>query len=325
MLPPKEVPTDRDYQEYFKLTLRYQTLCWIRQSTEASKFLVERQPPNEHLSEEGKRRMALLMTGLGGLMYVQEFKSSIENSAGTLISATASQASEYLDQFEPAKKVKSGIISAFSLLNNTVQETIDKTIADYVLPAFGLPVHGIPAGKSAEEYITMAGKYEQIGLPEPTREALNTALKSTAIESLQRDIRAKLKSRVPRKHVGQQIHEKMLSAARYNLLGNTNQARDIYRDLISIEPGFEWPYAYLATMELTRGELEHCRDLLKRGARVNLDSFKILGAQARMQLAEWRILDLENTCARMDYVEPDSDLAKHFRGIIQIARQGGML
>lgn len=324
VLPPKEIPDNLTHQEYLKLFLRYQILGWQRQIARSSRMVMKTQPPSSNLSEDAKTKMTVLMTGLEGVIIVRDIQQGITEHAGAIVGVTASQAGQLMDKNETLKKARNGLASAFSLLSSSVQSTIDKSIASHVLPAFGLPVDGIPDGKTAEEYMHMAEQYERIGLPEPTRDALDLALAAADTDDLRQRARNMFVTRVPKVRVDDKVHEKMIAGARHNLTLNLSLARDIYLELTGEVPKFEWPYVYLASIELQRGDELRCKDLLDKAHSLNSNSLKVLAGQARMYMAEWKINELRKVTTRMEALEPGNNIAKSFRDVINLADQSGI-
>ena len=96
MLPPKEIPDNLTYQEYLKLFLRYQILGWQRQIARSSRMVMKTQPPSSNLSEDAKTKMAVLMTGLEGVIIVRDIQQGITEHAGAIVGVTASQAGQLM-------------------------------------------------------------------------------------------------------------------------------------------------------------------------------------------------------------------------------------
>lgn len=324
MLPPREVPDNLEYQDYVRLMLRYQTLLWHRQMARASKYMVDKRPPDDTMTEEGKKRAKVMMTALEGVVFVRDFGQDITSTAGILVNATAIKASEVIDQVEPLKKVRTGLLSAFTVLNDTIQDSVNTTVENFVLPAFGLPVDGVPEGRTAQEYLEMALKYEKINLPEPTREALRKARDTATANDIKKLARIRLKTRVPKIVIDQATHTKLLHAARHNLLQETGRAKELYEEIFIEEPEFEWPYSFVAMIELTDGNLERTKQLLKKGLKLNPDSLKLVAGFARVNIAEWKLAQFEKNIERLEELEPGNEMVAAFKDMLEFCKKGGL-
>lgn len=62
------------------------------------------QPPSSNLSEDAKTKMAVLMTGLEGVIIVRDIQQGITEHAGAIVGVTASQAGQLMDKNETLKK-----------------------------------------------------------------------------------------------------------------------------------------------------------------------------------------------------------------------------
>src|SRR5262249_50458101 len=154
---------------YLKLQVRYTTIGWIRQSTIATKNAIRLQPESEQLSEDAKKKAGALFDVIEKLLLFGEIADDLEKGFKSIYDLSLGEADKKLDQYEHVKQAKDGLKNVFTLVSQTVQETIDGSLEHLLFPALGLPLEYIPEGKSAEEYLKLALKYEMIGACEPCR------------------------------------------------------------------------------------------------------------------------------------------------------------
>ncbi|MBZ0188892.1 MAG: tetratricopeptide repeat protein, partial [Candidatus Obscuribacterales bacterium] len=279
MLPPKDVPRDLRFKEYLKLLMRYQVLEWHRQIAAATTKIVETQPQSR-LSQDGQKRLAALMRGLEGVVLVKDSTEELTSAACTLVKATATRADNFMDRFESVKKAKDGILSAFTVLTDSVKDTVDKAIENHVLPAVGLPLYELPTGKLPDEYLHLARRYEFFGLPEGARDALAYVIEVFPDTPEAVTAKRRLKSRIPKKRVSEEAQRQFFVATRCKALQQKDKAKEIYEKLVLTEPDFDWAYAMLAICKLKEGDLERARDLIAMGRKLNQNSAKVESAQA---------------------------------------------
>jgi|AGTN01.2.fsa_nt_gi hypothetical protein len=324
MLPPKEVPTNLEYSEYLRLRIRYQTIDWKRQLAVCLKLAILKQPPGGELSEENQKLIAAAMMGLEQLVFFTELNEEFQNSAQVLVDATLDKADKLLDKFESAKKVKSGLVSAFTVLTQTVQETLDDAVESHILPAVGLPVNELPAGKTAGEYMSMADKYIKLGLPEPARKALQKVANEFKDSGYADTAKLKLKTRIPPKPVAPEAQRKFLNALRLCLTQKKTAGKEIYEELIRDYPDFDWPYVYLSCIVLKEGDLERATDLVNRAVKVNPNSLKGWATIARMYLIEWKLEQLRIVIDKINAMEPSNEFAITFNSFFDFIKNQGL-
>lgn len=323
MLPPRDVPKDLRFEEYMKLLMRYQVLEWHRQIATCTTRVVETQP-NSRFSEEGQKRLALLLKGLEGVVLVKDSTEEITSAARTLLKATATKADLLMDKFEPMKKAKNGLVSALTVISDTVKGTIEQAIENHVLPAVGLPLYEIPAGRTAEEYLFLARRYDAFGLPEGARAALEQVMDDFPDSAEAVMARNRLKCRVPRKRVRDEAQRKFFAATRARVIQQKEEARNICEKLILSDPDFEWPYAMLAVIKLKEGDLERSRDLIAMARRINDSSIRLESAQAAVDLAEWNLAHLEKVLARIESLDPEDESINKYRSFLDFIKQQGL-
>ncbi|MBX9694918.1 MAG: hypothetical protein K2Z81_21195 [Cyanobacteria bacterium] len=318
MLPPKEVPQDLAHPEYFKLRMRYETLGWPKQLATCVRLIVEKAPPSpEILTEENQRRLTLLMKGAEQLIFATELQNELVNATSNFIGLGLSKADQLTEKFEPMKQAKSGIMSAFSVFTKTVQDTVDSTLEKHVMPALGMPLDEIPPGKTPEEYLTIAERYEKIGLAEPTRKILKHIRASFPDSRAAITASLRLKTRVPIQEVKQDAQRIYLHAVRDGLLTNRVASKDAYEELLRDYPEFEWPYANLSCIVLKEGDLERATDLVNKALSINQASLRAWSCMARINLVEWKLDLLKRNAEKMDKLEPGNSYVQAYNGIIE--------
>ncbi len=318
MLPPKEVPQDLQHPEYFKLRMRYETLGWPKQLATCVRLIVEKAPSNpEVLTEENQRRLTLLMKGAEQLIFATELQNEFFNTTSNLIGITLSKADQLTEKFESVKQAKSGILSAFSVFSKTIQDTVDSTLEKHLMPALGMPLDEIPQGKTPDEYLSIAERYEKIGLAEPTRRILKHIRTTFPDSRAAITASLRLKTRVPVHEIKQDAQRKYLHAVRDGLLTNRTASKDAYEELLREYPEFEWPYANLSCIVLKEGDLARATDLVNRAITINQASLRAWACMARINLVEWKLDLLKKSADKMDKLEPGNSYVQAYNAILE--------
>ncbi len=295
MLPPEKVPPNLTHIEYTKLQIRYTSLGCLRQAMSASTNAIRTAPQSENMSAEAKKRTVALFDALDKVLLLGEFTEGIEKNVKVLTEHSLSEADRALDKIQHVKEVKDGLKSVFTMVSQTVQETIDGSLQNHVLPALGMPLDRIPQGKTPEEYYQLALKYDQIGACEPARECLQKILDTELKKDTQVANQAQrfLKTRIPARKISHDAMIQYMSALRFFLTRKDDKARAILVELEVTYPNYEAPIVALAGLELKEGNLERGKDLLGRALAVNPNFIKTWCAKGRLAIAEWFLLDLD--------------------------------
>jgi tetratricopeptide (TPR) repeat protein len=326
MLPPENVPTGLNYVEYVKLQLRYNSIGWMKQSARAMHLAVTNQPDNQSMSEEVKKRAGALFDALEKVLILNEFSEEIQKQFAGICDFTLGEADKLLDNIQYVKQAKDGLKSAFTLVTQTIQETVDSSLERTILPALGLPLDRIAEGKTAEEYFQLALRYEQIGACEPARHCAQRVLDLELKKDTQLANRAQrfMKARLPARKVSHEAMIKYMSALRYTLMQKEEKARNILVELEVKHPNFEWPLVPLAALELKNGNLDRCKHLLNRAQQVNPSFIKMWCAKGRLAIAEWFLLDLDYSVERANSLDSFDTQAKALTNIQQFVNQNGL-
>jgi tetratricopeptide (TPR) repeat protein len=326
MLPPENVPPGLTHTEYLKLQLRYNSIGWMRQSMGAMHNAVVNQPQNESMSEEAKKRMGALFDALEKVLILNEFTEEVNKQFKGVCDFTLGEADKVLDKIQYVKQAKDGLKSAFTLVSQTVQETIDGSIEKTILPALGMPLDRVPEGKTAEEYFQLAERYEQIGACEPARECAQRVLDLELKKDTQLANRAQrfMKAKLPARKISHEAMIKYMSALRYTLMKKEDKAKELFVELEVKHPNFEWPLIPLAALELKDGNLERCKSLLNTAQQINPSFIKMWCAKGRLAIAEWYLLDLDYCVERATSLDSLDTGTKALVNMQQFINQNGL-
>lgn len=326
MLPPENVPLGLDSAEYVKLQLRYHAIGWTRQTVSAANLAIKTQPKNETMTNDGKKHMGALFDALEKVLILNEFTEDVQKQFNGICDVALNEADRALDKIQYIKQAKDSLKSAFTLVSQTVQETIDGSLEHTILPALGMPLDRVPEGKTAEEYFQMAQRYEQIGACEPARECAQRVLdlelkKDTQLANkAQRFIKAKL----PVRKVPHDAMIKYMSALRFTLMQKEDKARDLLVELEVKFPNFEWPLIPLAALELKEGNLVRCKHLLHTAQQINPHFIKMWCAKGRLAIAEWFLLDLDYCVERVTSLDSFDSGTKALVNLQQFINQSNL-
>lgn len=326
MLPPEKVPHNLSNVEYTRLQIRYTTLGWLRQAMAAATQVVRTQPQSENLSVEAKKRTTALFDALEKALLFGEFTEGIEKNVKGLTEHTLNEADKALDKIEHIKQVKDGVKSVFTMVSQTVQETIDGSLQNHVLPALGMPLDRIPEGKTTEEYYRLAVKYDQIGACEPARECLQRILDLELKKDTQLANQAQrfLKTRIPARKVSHEAMIQYMSALRYIVTRKEDIAKDILVELEVKHPNFESPLVTLSALELKEGNLDRGKHLLAAALQANPNHIKTWCAKGRLAIAEWFLLDLDYCVDKAQNLNGFDSSTTALAGLKQFIDQNGL-
>lgn len=322
MLPPERVPEGLDHIEYQKLYLRYSSIGWMRQSMAAMNKAVLNQP--EHVAQEGQAKAAAMFDALEKALFLNEVGEEVQKSIDDLKDFALGKADKALDKFESVRKAKDGLKNVFTLVSQTVQETIDGSLEHGLLPVLGLPLDYIPEGKTAEEYLNLSVKYNQIGACEPARECLQLAVSLDKDSAAGRMASRHLKTQVPRYKVKHEAMIKYMSALRYILTRKEDKARDLLVELEVKQPKFELPMIALSSICLKNGDVKRAKSLLKTALELNPNLVKIWCNKGRLAIAEWQLAELDACIDKASLLDPDDASVRALKNMQQHINNAGL-
>lgn len=326
MLPPEKVPPNLSNVEYTRLQMRYTSIGWLRQAMAAATHAIRTQPQSENLSVEAKKRTTALFDALEKVLMLGEFTEGIEKNVKGLTEHTLDKADKALDKIEHIRQVKDGVKSVFTMVSQTVQETIDGSLENHVLPALGMPLDRIPEGKTTEEYYRLALKYDQIGACEPARECLQRILDLELKKDTQLANQAQrfLKTRIPARKVSHEAMIQYMSALRYIITKKEEVAKEILVELEVKHPKFESPLVTLSALELKEGNLDRAKYLLATALQANPNFIKTWCAKGRLAIAEWFLLDLDYCVDKAQSLNGFDSSTTALAGLKQFIDQNGL-
>ncbi len=316
MLPPKVVPGDLDVLDYQRLMLRYQALVWLSQMSFCSKQVL-RLSPEGSIPEAERRKMLALMTAVQASVFVTDTVTGVQETASDLVKYAAGEGGRLLDKNELTRKAKDKAVFAFDFVGKLAGDTVHKVLEDVVLPHVGLPVHYVPEGGSARQYLTMAERFEKLGYVEPMRKALQRAIACGGAEGERAKVLSK--TRLPLREIRNQSMSKFLDALKFIYTKKESQARPLLLELLRDEAGFDWVYPRLALIELSSGEEERARDLMARLIKENANSIFAYSTLVTIELASWQIGAMEkhvNKLLELDSVAPETIQAEQIFSLI---------
>ncbi len=325
MLPPEKVPPGLDYIEYMKLQMRYTSIGWIRQAMESGRQALDLQPASSAgLSDEARKRASALFDALGKVLILNEVSEEVKKNFRGVRDYTLTEADKALDKFENIKKAKDGIKNVFTMVSQTVQETIDGSLEKHVLPALGLPLDRIPSGLSSDHYYSLAGRYEQIGACEPARECIKKVSELEQKGELANSAAKFMRTKLPRSQVAHDAMTKYMNALRYSLTQETERARDLLIELEVKHSNFEWPLIPLSALELKDGNLARAKKLLDSATTINPNFVKAWCAKGRLAVAEWHLLDLDNAVEKAIKLDAQDSGAIALKNMQDFINQNGL-
>lgn len=323
MLPPRTVPDDLTVIEYQRLLLRYQLLTWLPQMARVSKILL-RIAPEDNMGEGDKRKMMALMTAVQASVFVTSAVNEVQDTANDVVKFAAAEGGKLLDKNELTRKAKDKASTAFNFVSQLANSAVHKVIEDVVLPHVGLPVNYVPEGGTASQYLTMAGRYEKIGYAEPMRAALKKAIASEGSAEEITAAKRMLATRVPRQAISNEATSKFLDALKFFITKKEGQSKELLLELLRDEPHFDWIYPRLALIELSAGDEERARDLIRRVLKQNADFIPAWHMLCNIELAAWKIDDLEKRLEKMKALDAGAAEIEKIESLLALINQGGM-
>ncbi len=324
MLPPEKVPPDLNYIEYMKLQLRYTSIGWVRQAMEAGRLALVHQPSSEGLSDEARQRATALFDALGKVLILNEVSEEVKKNFRGVRDYTLTEADKALDQFEKIRKAKDGIKNVFTMVSQTVQETIDGSLEKHVLPALGLPLDRIPTGLSSDQYYSLAGRYEQIGACEPARECIKKVSDLEQKGELANCAAKFMKTKLPRRQATHEAMIKYMSALRFSLTQQEEKARELLIELEVKHANFEWPLIPLSALELKDGNVARAKKLLDSATNINPNYIKAWCAKGRLAIAEWHLMDLDNCVEKALELDAQDTSTRALKNMQDFINQNGL-
>ena len=116
------------------------------------------------MTEEGRKRMAVLMTALEATFFVNDAYEAVQHTASDIVRLAANEVGGAMDKNPTTAKVKKNMMLVAGMAKSLADGAFNKVVADVVMPTVGLPVDSVPTGHSAEHYLAMAARYEQFWL-----------------------------------------------------------------------------------------------------------------------------------------------------------------
>jgi tetratricopeptide (TPR) repeat protein len=324
MLPPREVPAGLSESEYLILTFRYQVLVWPRQMAKCQKFLLNGNSAAQTMSEEGRKRTALLMSAFETTYFVHETVNMVQDTATDIVKLAATGVGEVMDKNPVTAKAKKGAILAAGMAKFLAEGAMHKVVSGVVLPSVGLPTDFVPPGREPEHYLAMARRYEQFGFPEAERMALERAIEADKAGTNAARARVLLRTRVPKEHVPDAAGMQYVQGLKNYVIKDYEGARAIFEVLVRDYPNFEWGGLMLARTLIYLGEIERAQDLAMMVYRYNPN---ILGAHlvlASIDVVAWRIKLLEERLEKIRALDPLTPELAPFESLMQHISEMGL-
>jgi len=317
MLPPKEVPAGLSDMEYQQLLFRYQFLVWPRQMATCSRILMKSDAAGQSMSDEGRKRMALLMTALEAGFFVHETLNLVQDTAGDIVKFAAGEVGGAMDKNPVTAKAKKNVLLFAGMARSLAEGALHKVVSDVVLPTVGLPVDHVPSGHSAEHYLNMAARYEQFGFAEAARQALERAIEAEPQSQFAKRARVRIRTRMPKDTVPEAATRQYGQGLKSFVLKDYESAKSTFELLVRNYPDFEWGVLMLAKTLIYLAELERAQDLALKVYRANPN---IIGAHlvlASIDVAAWRISLLEERLDKIRALDPLTPELAPFESLLQ--------
>jgi hypothetical protein len=317
MLPPREVPEGLSDIEYQKLLFRYQFLVWPRQMAKCSKILVKSDAAGESMSEEGRKRMELLMTAMEATFFVNETVNMVQDTAGEIVKLAATGVGDAMDKNPVTAQAKKNVMLVAGMAKFIAEGALHKVVSDVVLPSVGLPTDFVPPGRSAEHYMAMAKRYEQFGFPEAARMALERAIEADPGGQIAGRAKVQMRTRLPKEHVPDAAAKQYALGLKNYVIKDYEGAKSILESLVRDYPNFEWGSLMLAKTLIYLGEVERAQDLAMKVYRYNPN---IIGAHlvlASIDVVAWRIKHLHERLDKIRSLDPLTPELAPFESLMQ--------
>ncbi|MBU6452137.1 MAG: hypothetical protein KGS72_10190 [Cyanobacteria bacterium REEB67] len=324
MLPPKEVPSGLSDLEYQILLFRYQFLVWPRQMATCSKILMKHEAVGQEMTEEGRKRMAVLMTALEATFFVNDAYNAVQDTASEVVKLAASGVGDVMDKNPLTARAKKNVLLVAGMAKLMADGALHKVVSDVVLPSVGLPVDHVPPGRTAEHYLDMARRYEQFGFAEPARMALERAIEVDPKALAASKARTRLKTRLPLNAVSEEATREYVQALKSYIMKDYESARQILEILIRNHPDFEWAHVLLGKTSIFLSEIERAQDLAMIVYRANPNLIKAHLLLASIDVVAWRINLLEERLDKIRALDPQTPELAPFDSLMQHLIGAGM-
>jgi tetratricopeptide (TPR) repeat protein len=324
MLPPREVPEGLSDIEYQKLLFRYQFLTWPRQMAKCSKILMKSDAAGQSMSDEGRKRMALLMTALEATFIVNETVNLVQDTAGEIVKFAATGVGDVMDKNPVTAKAKKNVMLMAGMAKSLAEGALHKVVSDVVLPSVGLPTDFVPPGRTAEHYLNMAVRYEQFGFAESARMALERAIEADPKAQTASKAKVRMRTRLPKDPVPDAATRQYLQGLKSYMIKDYEGAKGIFELLVRNHPNFEWGSLMLAKTLIYLAEVERAQDLALKVYRYNPN---IIGAHlvlASVDVVAWRIKLLEERLDKVRALDPQTSELAPFDSLLQHLGDMGM-
>jgi tetratricopeptide (TPR) repeat protein len=317
MLPPKEVPTGLSDQEYQILLFRYQFLVWPRQMATCSKILMKNDAVGQNMTDEGRKRMTVLITALEATFFVNDAYEAVQHTASDMVKLAASEVGGAMDKNPTTAKVKKNMMLMAGMAKSLADGALHKVVSDVVMPTVGLPVDSVPTGHSAEHYLAMANRYEQFGFAEAARMALERAIEVDSKALNANKARVRIKTRLPLNPVPEAATKLYVQGLKNYVIKDYEGARDVFEQCLRDYPDFEWPAVMLGKTLIYMGDLERAQDLALKVYRANPNMIRAHLLLASIDVAAWRIKLLEERLEKVRALDSGTPELAPFDSLMQ--------
>jgi tetratricopeptide (TPR) repeat protein len=324
MLPPKEVPAGLSDIEYQTLLFRYQFLVWPRQMAKCQKILLKSDAAAQSMSDEGRKRMALLMTALEATFFVNETVTMVQDTASDIVKIAATGVGGVMDKNPVTAQAKKNVMLMAGMAKHFADGALHKVVSDVVLPSVGLPTDFVPPGRTPEHYLGMAVRYEQFGFAESARMALKRAIEADPKGQFAGKARVRIRTRLPKEPVPDAATRQYLQGLKSYVIKDYEGAKGIFEGLLRNYPDFEWAALMLAKTLIYLSEVERAQDVAMKVYRYNPN---IIGSHlvlASIDVVAWRIKLLEERLNKVRALDPQTAELAPFESLLQLLGDMGL-
>jgi tetratricopeptide (TPR) repeat protein len=317
MLPPKEVPEGLSDTQYQQLLFRYQFLVWPRQMAKCSKILMKSDAAGQSMSEEGRKRMTLLMTALEATFFVNETVNLVQDTAGEIVKIAATGVGSVMEKNPVTAQAKKNVMLVAGMAKVLAEGALHKVVSEVVLPSVGLPTDSVPPGRTPEHYLAMATRYEQFGFAEAARMALDRAIEADPKAQTATKAKVRMRTRLPKDPVSDAATRQYVQGLKCYAMKDYEGAKGFFELLVRNFPNFEWASLMLAKTLIFLAEVERAQDLAMKVYRYNPS---IIGAHlvlAQVDVVAWRIKLLEERLDKVRALDPQTPELAPFDSLLQ--------